>query len=115
MPFSGPPPAPSGRRRTIPEPQPSRVSRSSSTAISDPPPCSAPEDIPWLSVSPTAGSTPPAGSTPVDVTFDSTGIPVGTLGGTLCIFSNDPDEPLVPVPVVLEVVIPVELQSFTIE
>ena len=81
----------------------------------DPPPCSAPEDIPWLSVSPTAGSTPPAGSTPVDVTFDSMGIPVGTLGGTLCIFSNDPDEPLVPVPVVLEVVIPVELQSFTIE
>ena len=61
--------------------------------------CSAPSDIAWLSLNPTAGTTIPGGTTPVDVTFDSTGYPAGTYTGTLCVNSNDPDTPLVEVPV----------------
>jgi hypothetical protein len=72
-------------------------------------------DVPWLSASPVAGTIAPAGSQPVTVTFDSTGIALGTYQATICLFSNDPDEPVVPVPVTMDVVIPVELQSFSIE
>ena len=87
----------------------------------DPPACLAPSDIPWLSLNPVAGTTPPAGNTLVDVTFDSTGLAVALYQANLCVFSNDPDPgpgngtELVVVPVELDVVIPVELQSFTIE
>jgi len=72
-------------------------------------------DVPWLSANPTAGSVPAGGSQPVDVTFDSTGLAVGLYTANVCLFSNDPVEPVVAVPVTLEVVIPVELMSFTIE
>jgi hypothetical protein len=78
-------------------------------------PCSSPSDLPWLSVNPTAGTTAPGGTSPVDVTFDSTGIAVGTYDGVLCVNSNDPDEPLVEVPVQMEVVIPVELMGISVE
>jgi hypothetical protein len=74
-----------------------------------------PVDYPWLSVNPTVGTTPASGSTPVDVTFDSTAVPIGTYDGLLCVVSNDPDEPIIEVPVQLEVVIPVELMNFSIE
>ena len=72
-------------------------------------------DVPWLSASPVAGTITPAGSQPVNVSFDSTGLALGLYEATLCVFSNDPDEPVVPVPVTMEVVIPVELQSFSVE
>jgi len=65
--------------------------------------CTNPQDIPWLSVSPTGGTTPPDGYTLVDVMFDSTGLVVGTYSGNLCINSNDPITPLVVVPVTLDV------------
>jgi uncharacterized membrane protein len=65
--------------------------------------CAVPDDIPWLNVSPTAGTTTPGGTSNVDVTFDSTGLAVGVYTGTLCINSNDVDEPLVMVPVELTV------------
>jgi hypothetical protein len=78
-------------------------------------PCSSPADLPWLSVNPTAGTTIPGGTNPVDVTFDSTGIAVGTYDGVLCVNSNDPDEPIVEVPVQMEVVIPVELMGISVE
>ena len=77
--------------------------------------CYMPEDIPWLSASPTAGTTAPGGTIPVDVTFDATATPIGTYEALLCAFSNDPDEPLVEVPVTMEVVIPVELMGISIE
>ena len=51
----------------------------------------------------------------MDVTFDSTGIAVGTYDGVLCVNSNDPDEPIVEVPVQMQVVIPVELMGISIE
>ena len=72
-------------------------------------------DVPWLSASPVAGTITPAGTQPVNVSFDSTGLALGLYEATLCVFSNDPDEPVVPVPVTMEVVIPVELQSFSVE
>jgi len=78
-------------------------------------PCSSPADLPWLSVSATSGTVPPAGTANLGVTFDSTGLAVGLYEGVLCVRSNDPDEPLVEVPVILDVVIPVELQSFSAE
>ncbi len=77
--------------------------------------CSSPEDIPWLSVAPDMGTNGPGTNTVVDVTYDSTGIAVGTYGATLCVLSNDPDEPLIQVPVTMEVLIPVELLSIDIE
>jgi hypothetical protein len=78
-------------------------------------PCSSPADLPWLGVNPTSGTTIPGGTSPVDVTFDSTGIAVGTYDGVLCVNSNDPDEPIVQVPVQMEVVIPVELMGISVE
>ncbi len=53
--------------------------------------CDAPDDIPWASVNPVNGVTLPGGTTPVDVTFDSTGLALGTYTGNLCVESNDPD------------------------
>jgi hypothetical protein len=53
--------------------------------------CSAPSDVPWLSVSPINGTTAPAAVTPVDVTFDSTGLAAGVYNANLCVESNDPD------------------------
>ncbi|MEI2689633.1 MAG: choice-of-anchor J domain-containing protein [Anaerolineae bacterium] len=60
-------------------------------SASEPDVCSAPANVPWLSVSPAAGTTAPGGNTPVTVTFDSTGLAAGTYNATLCIDSNDPD------------------------
>ncbi len=71
--------------------------------------CDAPVDIPWLSLNPDTGTTPPAGASTVDVTFDSTGYAAGSYSGDLCIFSNDPDEPLVIVPVVMNVEQPTDV------
>jgi hypothetical protein len=68
-----------------------------------PPVCDAPEDIPWLSVSPDAGTTGAGDTTDVDVEFDSTGLADGTYTATLCITSNDPNEDLIVVPVELTV------------
>ena len=77
--------------------------------------CFAPSDVPWLSVAPDNGTIAPAGTTPVDVTFDSTGMSTGIYEAVVCVFSNDPDEPVVPVPATLEVLIPVELLPIDIE
>jgi hypothetical protein len=70
-----------------------------------PPPtgCAAPSDLPWASVDQAAGTTAPAASTDVTVTFDSTGLAVGSYDGLLCVASNDPVTPLVEVPVSLTV------------
>ena len=61
-------------------------------------------DLPWVSASPAAGTTVPAATTAVTVTFDSTGLVQGaTYTGGLCVESNDPDTPVVLVPLTLEV------------
>jgi hypothetical protein len=71
--------------------------------------CDLVHDMPWLSVSPEGGTTQPAESSMVDVTFDSTGLDLGTYTGNLCITSNDPIDPLVVVPVTMTVV-PMDLE-----
>jgi hypothetical protein len=68
--------------------------------------CDAPDDIPWLNVSPTAGTTVSGTTSTVDVTFDSTGLSEGTYTGSLCIDSNDTFTPRVEVPVTLTVSAP---------
>jgi subtilisin-like proprotein convertase family protein len=77
--------------------------------------CSAPTDIPWLTVSPTNGSTAGGGSSPVTLTYNSAALANGTYTGTLCVASNDPDEALVTVPVTLIVEEPtaIDIGSFT--
>ena len=54
------------------------------------PPCSALADVPWLSEVPTSGTTAGGSSTPVTVTFDSTGLALGTYSANLCVSSDDP-------------------------
>jgi hypothetical protein len=53
--------------------------------------CDAPEDIPWASVAPNAGTTAPGNTDTVMVTLDSTGLDAGTYNAALCVESNDPD------------------------
>ncbi|MGB4802847.1 MAG: hypothetical protein WBV59_09330 [Anaerolineae bacterium] len=77
--------------------------------------CDAPSDIPWVSETPSNGTTVAGASTPVQVTFDSTGLAVGTYTGNLCVSSNDPDPGpgngtnLVIVPLTLDVQAPTAL------
>lgn len=66
--------------------------------------CELPGDIPWLSIDPTSGVTTEGTSTPVTVTFDSTGLALGTYSSTLCAASNDRTNPMVQIPVTLNVV-----------
>jgi serine protease AprX len=77
--------------------------------------CTTPSDSPWLSVSPTNGSTAGGGSTAVTLSYTSAGLTEGVYNSTLCIASNDPDEPLVTVPITLNVGAPtaIDLSSFT--
>lgn len=63
--------------------------------------CTAPEDLPWLGVTQNSGSTPPLSSSLVQVTFYAGALPLGTYEGTLCLESNDPDSPIIPIPVTM--------------
>jgi subtilisin family serine protease len=68
------------------------------------PPCTAPSDVMWLSITPASGSTAADSSNEVTVTFDSTGLLPGTFEALLCLFSNDLANSLVEVPVIMHVV-----------
>ena len=57
----------------------------------------------WLSESPVGGSVAPSSEQVVDVVFDSHGLSEDVYTTTLRIGSNDPDEPLVLVPVTMTV------------
>src|SRR5690606_17545518 len=61
--------------------------------VAGPTGCAAPSDLPWASVSQSAGTTAPGASTDVTVTFDSTGLAEDTYEGILCVASNDPVTP----------------------
>lgn len=61
--------------------------------------CDSPANLPWLALGQTLGTTAGGATTAVDVTFDATGLVPGTYSGVLCVQSNDPDTPLVEVPV----------------
>jgi hypothetical protein len=63
-------------------------------------PCSQPQDLPWLSLSPLTGTTAPGGSTPVTASLDGTDQVDGdVLSGTVCATSNDPDNRIVATPI----------------
>jgi len=65
--------------------------------------CESPGDVSWLSVSPASGSTAVGESDSVTLGFDATGLAAGTYSARICIQSNDPESPLVAVPISLEV------------
>ncbi|MDX9953682.1 MAG: S8 family serine peptidase [Anaerolineae bacterium] len=65
--------------------------------------CDSPADVPWLTVNPISGAVAAGGSTPLTVGFDSTGLALGSYDAVLCVESDDPDTPLVEVPVSLTV------------
>ncbi len=62
------------------------------------------DDIPWVSASPISGTIGIGSASIVDVLFDSTGLAVGVYTGTLCVFSNDPLNSVVTVPLTMTVV-----------
>ncbi len=68
------------------------------------PACGVWGDVPWLSTAPASGTTPAGESTSVDVSLDATGLPLGEYTATLCAASNDPQTPLVEIPVTMSVV-----------
>lgn len=65
--------------------------------------CDAPEDIGWLSVAPDAGSVAAGDSVLVDVMFDADGLSDGLYEALLCLESNDPDHPVIEIPVIMTV------------
>ena len=64
---------------------------------------SAAADIPWLSEAPITGTLTAGQCVTVEVTFDSQSMAAGDYYGSLLISSNDPDEPLVTLPVTMTV------------
>ena len=65
--------------------------------------CYFDEDIPWMTMSSTSGSIVNVGSEDVTVNFDATGLADGVYTANICVFTNDPDESLIKVPVTLTV------------
>ncbi len=65
--------------------------------------CAAPGSLPWAGASPASGTTAPAGGSLVAVLFDSIGLAPGPYTGSLCLFSDDPDEGQLTVPLTLTV------------
>jgi hypothetical protein len=66
--------------------------------------CSAPGDVPWLSVDSTSGTI--AAGAPADevtLTFDASGLAAGLHRATICVFSDDPRHAGVAVPIALAV------------
>lgn len=63
------------------------------------------QPYPWFNLVgvPVNPSNPPGASTAVSAVFDSTGLAAGSYSGLLCIRSNDPESPLVTVPLTLTV------------
>ncbi|MEP7043715.1 MAG: hypothetical protein ABI843_11675 [Dokdonella sp.] len=65
--------------------------------------CAYPGDVPWLSYDVSRGSTVPGATSPVTLTFDATGLDAGSYSADLCIYSNDPANRRLAVPVTLTV------------
>ncbi|QSB13752.1 S8 family serine peptidase [Natronosporangium hydrolyticum] len=72
--------------------------------LPDAQPCLTPDEVPWLSVSAASGQTGAAQTTDLTVTLDSADLAPGTHEVQLCVVSNDPATPLVPVPVSVTVI-----------
>jgi subtilisin family serine protease len=61
--------------------------------------CDNPSDVSWISVDPASGTTAPGGASEVKVTLDSTGVPAGDYVAYLCLNSDDPENPVIVMPV----------------
>ncbi len=72
--------------------------------LTEPEGCDAPEAIGWLSVAADSGTTAAGTLSAVTVTLDADGLAEGVYEALLCIGSNDPVNPLVEVPVTMNVV-----------
>jgi len=68
--------------------------------------CDTPAGLPWVSATPTSGSVGATSSAAVTLTFDSSGQPVGNHSGNLCLTSSDSENPLIQIPLSLEVTQP---------
>ncbi|MEU9507302.1 S8 family serine peptidase [Micromonospora sp. NPDC048170] len=66
-------------------------------------PCVTPDEVPWLTASRTVAGTGAGRSTEVTISMDSAGLAAGTYRAQLCVTSDDPSNPLVTLPVTLEV------------
>ena len=65
--------------------------------------CVSAADVPWLSVDQVSGTTAAGSDDDVTVSFDANGMGPGTYSAALCVASNDPENPVVAVPVSMEV------------
>lgn len=68
-----------------------------------PPGCETPGAIAWLSETPASGSVAPGANGVVSVTANAAGLALGDYSANLCLSSNDPQHPLLAVPVVMTV------------
>src|SRR5690606_6455535 len=75
-------------------------------SLAGPSGCQFPTNVPWASVDVASGETNGGDSDEVTVTFDSTGLSVGTHTGLLCVNSDDTANPVVEVPLELTVLPP---------
>ena len=66
--------------------------------------CKGVGEIAWLDINPAAGTLSP-GQTQLLVTYNAVGLEPGTYEDAFCVASNDPDEPLIGVPVIMNVVL----------
>ncbi len=57
----------------------------------------------WLFVDPMSGNIEPGGSMEIEVTMNSTDMALGTYTAELQVYSNDPDDPMVIVPITMHV------------
>ena len=58
---------------------------------------------PWLTIFPLTGTLPPGGESIVSASFDSADLLEGVYTGSISIFSNDPDEMMIDLPVSMAV------------
>ncbi len=59
----------------------------------------------WLSVDPDSGTVPPDDQDDLTVTFDATELEIGTYGATIQVNSNDPEQHLIEVPCIMDVLV----------
>jgi PKD repeat protein len=69
--------------------------------------------VDWLVVNPLAGELSPGGSLTATLSFDAGVLPSGIYTTTLQVASNDPDEPLLSLPVTLTLCTPISGTDFT--